>query len=725
MNFKFIKKTYVKYFLSYFLLLVGLMLGFFLIIRKQIVQQYFKQRCEQSLQQLDNVSEKLNSDVFYLNQIDASLRKNVAFIMSRYKTESVYRQETYQEVNKYASTTQIINSIVYFPKKTEDAISTAHLVTNDDGIINISLVSGDTLKFDPTFYYDFKAGQLILLTEGQSKLLIYFPPMSSSANYLYFFILDMDVIQQQMKMVISNELIEMALLDESGQVAVSVNNKQISDYVGKNSLSDGIHSVDKNTSLCVNTSINNNFAMVGLLSNEFMLEQIDAAFVKTYLALLILSVIGFALIILAMRITYVPLQKLTEKLVDQSEAKGGYLEQLDNTFSKTVEQNQLLREKLSHYRVSIQKSLLDSLTTTISPEDLESLSNIDAFFDTTVNKEIFAIKMASTEERFPCDEVLKFFKEMFSDKGICLLIERKQDSAVFLINYMGTEPNKAEVLLELLNDQHKEHGYLAAISNGSDSPLDIPSLYESMTQAASYWPKIPVVDYRSIPSVSSSFAYPYDEMKQLAEYLDKNDFAASRNCIDQLLKVADNALSNETNMPDFFIRSILIDILTVIFNCMGTSNIKFDSYSDLYFETLYLCRSCSYMEKSTVIVENMNKLIDFYEKEFSSRVINSVQISQIIENSYWKSDFSITVLADKFHVSVAYMSYLVKNELNQNFSDYLWNLRLKKAKELLVDTSMSIDEISVAVGYLNTSSFRRKFKQEVGMTPSQFREAGN
>ena len=46
----------------------------------------------------------------------------------------------------------------------------------------------------------------------------------------------------------------------------------------------------------------------------------------------------------------------------------------------------------------------------------------------------------------------------------------------------------------------------------------------------------------------------------------------------------------------------------------------------------------------------------------------------------------------------------------------------EKAKELLINTGMSIHEISIAVGYVNTSSFRRKFKQEVGITPSQFRE---
>ena len=67
------------------------------------------------------------------------------------------------------------------------------------------------------------------------------------------------------------------------------------------------------------------------------------------------------------------------------------------------------------------------------------------------------------------------------------------------------------------------------------------------------------------------------------------------------------------------------------------------------------------------------------------------------------------------------MSYLFKKKFDKNFSDYLWELRLAKAKDMLLNTSMPIDQISVCVGYLNVSSFRRKFKQEIGITPSQFR----
>ncbi len=70
------------------------------------------------------------------------------------------------------------------------------------------------------------------------------------------------------------------------------------------------------------------------------------------------------------------------------------------------------------------------------------------------------------------------------------------------------------------------------------------------------------------------------------------------------------------------------------------------------------------------------------------------------------------------------MSYLFKKEIGENFLDYVWTMRLEKAKELLLTTDILIDDISTAIGYLNPSSFRRKFKQSVGLTPSQYRSRG-
>ena len=122
------------------------------------------------------------------------------------------------------------------------------------------------------------------------------------------------------------------------------------------------------------------------------------------------------------------------------------------------------------------------------------------------------------------------------------------------------------------------------------------------------------------------------------------------------------------------------------------------------------------------IEDNIRKLLDIYEQSLAEREEKSAPYRQVIEECYCDPNFSITVLAERFEVSVSHMSNLFKKETNMNFSDYLWMQRLNKAKELLCTTEMSVDEISVAVGYNSASGFRRKFRQETGLSPSQFRE---
>jgi transcriptional regulator GlxA family with amidase domain len=54
--------------------------------------------------------------------------------------------------------------------------------------------------------------------------------------------------------------------------------------------------------------------------------------------------------------------------------------------------------------------------------------------------------------------------------------------------------------------------------------------------------------------------------------------------------------------------------------------------------------------------------------------------------------------------------------------EYLQNLRVEKAKRLLEESAMPIDEISAAAGYEDASFFRRLFKRRMGLTPSQYRK---
>ncbi len=78
---------------------------------------------------------------------------------------------------------------------------------------------------------------------------------------------------------------------------------------------------------------------------------------------------------------------------------------------------------------------------------------------------------------------------------------------------------------------------------------------------------------------------------------------------------------------------------------------------------------------------------------------------------------------DEFHLNPQYISQLFKNEIGVNFLTYLTNIRMEKAKKLLLATALPITEIAEQAGYGDYRVFTKVFKKAEGVTPSQYRKA--
>ena len=83
-------------------------------------------------------------------------------------------------------------------------------------------------------------------------------------------------------------------------------------------------------------------------------------------------------------------------------------------------------------------------------------------------------------------------------------------------------------------------------------------------------------------------------------------------------------------------------------------------------------------------------------------------------------EVSLSVLAEEFHLSAQYISQLFKNEIGVGFLTYLTNIRMERAKQLLLSTSLSIAEVSERSGYGDYRVFTKVFKKSEGITPSQY-----
>lgn len=79
-------------------------------------------------------------------------------------------------------------------------------------------------------------------------------------------------------------------------------------------------------------------------------------------------------------------------------------------------------------------------------------------------------------------------------------------------------------------------------------------------------------------------------------------------------------------------------------------------------------------------------------------------------------------LSAKYRVNTSYLGQLFQKEVGVSFPQYVNHLRNEKAKDLILNTNMKINEIALEVGYTESNYFYRKFKQCYGISPNMMRE---
>uniref|UniRef100_UPI003AB7AC7A helix-turn-helix domain-containing protein n=1 Tax=Eisenbergiella sp. TaxID=1924109 RepID=UPI003AB7AC7A len=75
-----------------------------------------------------------------------------------------------------------------------------------------------------------------------------------------------------------------------------------------------------------------------------------------------------------------------------------------------------------------------------------------------------------------------------------------------------------------------------------------------------------------------------------------------------------------------------------------------------------------------------------------------------------------------FLISKTQLYYIFKEVTGITVSEYITEYRITKAKDFLINTDLSVEMISQAVGYMNISSFSRVFKLKAGCSPLQYRK---
>ena len=105
------------------------------------------------------------------------------------------------------------------------------------------------------------------------------------------------------------------------------------------------------------------------------------------------------------------------------------------------------------------------------------------------------------------------------------------------------------------------------------------------------------------------------------------------------------------------------------------------------------------------------------ESEIRKRLENTVSY---IHNHYTE-EISVKTLAENEHISESRFRELFKKAFGTSPGDYIINLRIERAGELLITTDSSVSYISSVCGYSDEFYFSRIFKKKTGFSPLMYR----
>ncbi|MBP1993654.1 AraC family transcriptional regulator [Paenibacillus eucommiae] len=131
---------------------------------------------------------------------------------------------------------------------------------------------------------------------------------------------------------------------------------------------------------------------------------------------------------------------------------------------------------------------------------------------------------------------------------------------------------------------------------------------------------------------------------------------------------------------------------------------------------------------------NLVNLLILIDREFrrSSRTIrpsiqlksHQAQFDKVIRYLYdnYSQDISLEQAADIAHMTPAYFSHMFKKEVGQTFIEFMHEIRIERAMDMIRQNEHTVTQICFHVGFRNLSHFIRTFKKRTGEAPTAYKK---
>ena len=209
----------------------------------------------------------------------------------------------------------------------------------------------------------------------------------------------------------------------------------------------------------------------------------------------------------------------------------------------------------------------------------------------------------------------------------------------------------------------------------------------------------------------------YELERKFLYCINIEDFNSSAKILAELLELVGNSRYQDFQMMKYKVFGL--------FNSLYINILERKDIGDelLNINAVYHISNCKSIgelqSKANTIYHALEKRLISDDDKFSSN--NLIQgVADYLKDNYSNPDLSMLSVADEFKISPAYLSRLFKQEIGIGPAAYLQKIRIEAVKEMLLNSDMTIKDISEAVGYQYVLTLNRNFKKIEGITPSQY-----
>lgn len=126
---------------------------------------------------------------------------------------------------------------------------------------------------------------------------------------------------------------------------------------------------------------------------------------------------------------------------------------------------------------------------------------------------------------------------------------------------------------------------------------------------------------------------------------------------------------------------------------------------------------------STFLIRLSNQFINYLAGNTFRKVPAKFEWILDWMTNHCEDQLTVTAIAEQFDITPTYLTQLFKQYQHVSTITFIHNLKVSKAKDLLITTNLSVKQIAYYLSFQNIKYFMRLFKQETGYTPTNFRNA--